>query len=159
MKIIVSDKPSLGRRIVLFPLTRIILAVVFILVGAAVVAFPSARLFQIEPSVTSLTVVENIVTGAMLLSMLVGYAFYVRLIEWRKAEKPGCAQFRKVASWYTKSLRMPKQTQHRFNNLNTLAEFDELTAAFRESGPPPGWTEWDATAADVNVPQGPNSHW
>ncbi len=83
----------------------------------------------------------------------------VRLIEWRKAERPGCAQFRKVASWYTKSLRMPKATQHRFGLLNTLAEFDELVTPFAESGPPPGWTEWDATSAEISVPAGPNAHW
>jgi nifR3 family TIM-barrel protein len=83
----------------------------------------------------------------------------VRLIEWRGHEYPGCAQFRKVASWYTKSLRMPKAVQHRFTMLKTLVEFDELTAPYRDTGPPPGWTEWDATAADVSVPQGPNSHW
>ena len=91
-----SNKPSLGRRIVMFPLTRIVLAVVFIFVGAAVVAFPSARLFQIEPSVTSLTVVENIVTGAMLLSMLVGYAFYVRLIERRLVRELALSQLSEV---------------------------------------------------------------
>ena len=64
----------------------------------------------------------------------------VRLIEWRGHEYPGCAQFRKVASWYTKSLRMPKAVQHRFTMLKTLAEFDELTAPYRDTGPPPGWT-------------------
>jgi tRNA-dihydrouridine synthase B len=82
-----------------------------------------------------------------------------RLIDWRGHELAGCSQFRKVASWYTKALRMPKQTQHRFTMLKSLAEFDDLTAPFRESGPPPGWTEWDAMGAEINVPQGPNSHW
>jgi tRNA-dihydrouridine synthase B len=83
----------------------------------------------------------------------------VRLIEWRGHEYPGCAQFRKVACWYTKALRFPKAVQHRFNNLKSLAEFDELVLPFQEFGPPPGWTEWDATSAEIHVPQGPNSHW
>jgi hypothetical protein len=43
--------------------------------------------------------------------------------------------------------------------LKSLAEFDELVTPFRESGPPPGWTEWDALGAEINVPQGPNAHW
>ena len=62
----------------------------------------------------------------------------VRLIDWRGHELAGCSQFRKVASWYTKALRMPKAVQHRFTMLKSLAEFDDLTAPFRESGPPPG---------------------
>ena len=83
----------------------------------------------------------------------------VRLIDWRGHEGAGCAQFRKVASWYTKSLRMPKAVQHLFNMLKTVAEFDELVKPFADSGPPAGWTEWDATGAEVSVPAGPNAHW
>jgi tRNA-dihydrouridine synthase B len=84
----------------------------------------------------------------------------VRLIEWRSGlEKLGCSQFRKVASWYTKALRLPKHVQHSFNMLNSLAQFDELLAPYLEKGPPPGWTEWDATSAQIAVPVGPNSHW
>ncbi len=84
----------------------------------------------------------------------------VRLIDWRSGlEKLGCSQFRKVASWYTKALRLPKQVQHRFNMLSSLGEFDELISPFLESGPPAGWSEWDATSAQIAVPVGPNSHW
>jgi len=82
----------------------------------------------------------------------------VRLCEWR-GEGLGCAMFRKVASWYTKALRLPKSVQHRFNLLKNLAEFDELLEPFREEGPPPGWSEWDATSAEIGVPVGPNAHW
>ena len=82
----------------------------------------------------------------------------VRLCAWR-GESLGCAMFRKVASWYTKALRLPKGVQHRFNLLKNIAEFDELLEPFREEGPPPGWTEWDATSAEIAVPVGPNAHW
>ena len=83
----------------------------------------------------------------------------VRLIEWRKSEKLGCSQFRKVASWYTKALKMPKSVQHQFNLLISMEQFDSLIKPFAESGPPPGWTEWDATSAEISVPTGPNAHW
>jgi len=87
-------------------------------------------------------------------------AHLVRLIEWRGGlERLGCSQFRKVASWYTKALRLPKPVQHRFNLLNSLAEFDELIAPYREFGAPTGWSEWDATSAEIALPAGPNSHW
>ncbi len=82
-----------------------------------------------------------------------------RLIDWRQSEYAGCSQFRKVASWYTKALKLPKSVQHEFNMLKTLNQFDELVKPFRDSGPPSGWTEWDATSAEINVPTGPNSHW
>ena len=41
----------------------------------------------------------------------------------------------------------------------TLAEFDELVKPFAEQGAPPGWSEWDATSAEIHVPSGPNAHW
>ncbi len=82
-----------------------------------------------------------------------------RLIDWRGQEHLGCAQFRKVASWYTKVLRFPKVVQHRFNMLGSLAEFDELVHPFLEQGAPPGWSEWEATTTEIAVPSSPNSHW
>lgn len=81
-----------------------------------------------------------------------------RLCDWR-GEYLGCAQFRKVASWYTKALRIPKALQHRFNMLASLAEFEELVAQILDQGPMAGWSEWDATSAEINVPSGPNAHW
>jgi len=83
----------------------------------------------------------------------------VRLIDWRGVERLGCAQFRKVASWYTKALRLPKAVQHRFNMLNSLAEFDELVSPYAGDIVPSGWSEWDATSAEIAVPSGPISHW
>ena len=43
--------------------------------------------------------------------------------------------------------------------LHDLTEFEEIIAPFAASGPPPGWGEWDAQAAEVAVPAGPISHW
>ncbi len=82
----------------------------------------------------------------------------VRLCDWR-GEAFGCAMFRKVASWYTKALRLPKNIQHRFNLLKSIAEFDELLEPFHDDGPPADWSEWDATSAEIPVPVGPNAHW
>ena len=35
-----------------------------------------------------------------------------RLVEWKQSEKAGCANFRKVAAWYGKALRMTKAEKH-----------------------------------------------
>ncbi|MFO0796465.1 MAG: tRNA dihydrouridine synthase DusB [Gemmataceae bacterium] len=81
-----------------------------------------------------------------------------RLVDWRGGEKYGCVQFRKVATWYTKALRMPKRTQAALVMLENLAQFEELVAPFA-AAPPAGWSEYDAQQAHVAVPAGPISHW
>ncbi len=82
----------------------------------------------------------------------------VRLIEWKGNDRYGCVNFRKVATWYTKALRMPKKVQQRLVMLESLAEFDELVRPFSETVPS-GWSEYDATHTRVEVPSGPISHW
>ncbi len=82
-----------------------------------------------------------------------------RLCEWKKSEKYGCSNFRKVAAWYGKALRMPKEHRHRLTMLASLTDFDSVASRLRDSGPPPGWTEWDAHNAQVEVPSGPIAHW
>jgi tRNA-dihydrouridine synthase B len=82
-----------------------------------------------------------------------------RLVEWKGVEKYGCIQFRKVATWYTKALRLPKAVQQRLVMLDKLSEFEALIAPFEDRGPPPGWTEWDVHQSHVAVPAGPVSHW
>lgn len=82
-----------------------------------------------------------------------------RVCEWRQSEFAGCAQFRKVAAWYGKALRMPKADKHRLTMLASLAEFDAVADRLRQAGPPPGWSEWDAHEAQVAVPSGPIAHW
>lgn len=82
-----------------------------------------------------------------------------RMCEWRKSEFAGCTQFRKVAAWYGKALRMPKADRHRLTMLASLADFEALVARLRAAGPPPGWGEWDAHDAQVAVPSGPIAHW
>ena len=54
---------------------------------------------------------------------------------------------------------MPKEDRHRMTMLATLAEFDEIANGLRQTGPPPGWGEWDAHEAQVAVPAGPIAHW
>ena len=81
-----------------------------------------------------------------------------RLIDWRGGEKYGCVQFRKVATWYTKALRLPKRTQAAMVMLENLSQFEELVAPFA-ADPPAGWSEYDAQQAHVAVPAGPISHW
>ena len=82
-----------------------------------------------------------------------------RLCAWRGDERFGCVSFRKVAAWYGKALRVPKDTKHRLTMLQSLAEFDAIRADLLAAGPPPGWSEWDAHDAQVAVPVGPNAHW
>jgi nifR3 family TIM-barrel protein len=82
-----------------------------------------------------------------------------RLCEWRGAEKWGCIHFRKVAAWYGRALRMPKDFRHKLTMLATLDEFDDVVTRLRADGPPPGWGESDTHSAEVAVPMGPISHW
>jgi tRNA-dihydrouridine synthase B len=81
-----------------------------------------------------------------------------RLVEWKGSEQYGCIQFRKVATWYTRALRLPKRVQQRLVLLSNLREFEDVVAPFADE-PPPGWTEYDAHSAHVAVPAGPISHW
>ncbi|CAN5136876.1 tRNA dihydrouridine synthase DusB [soil metagenome] len=82
-----------------------------------------------------------------------------RLIEWKGSEKYGCVHFRKVATWYTKALRLPKKVQQVMVMLETLEMFEGAIAPFVDSGPPAGWGEFDVQSAKVDVPSGPISHW
>jgi nifR3 family TIM-barrel protein len=82
-----------------------------------------------------------------------------RLVEWKGDEKYGCIHFRKVATWYTRALRLPKRVQQSLVMLGNLKQFEEVIAPFAEAGPPPGWSEWDTQQAQVAVPAGPNSYW
>ena len=82
-----------------------------------------------------------------------------RLCDWKRSEKFGCTNFRKVAAWYGKALRMPKEDRHRLTMLASLADFDRVANLLREAGPPPGWGEWDIHEAHVAVPTGPIAHW
>jgi tRNA-dihydrouridine synthase B len=82
-----------------------------------------------------------------------------RLVDWKGNEKYGCIQFRKIATWYTKALRLPKRVQQRLVMLSNLGEFEEIVGPFAEAGAPPGWTEYDTQQAHVAVPAGPISHW
>jgi tRNA-dihydrouridine synthase B len=82
-----------------------------------------------------------------------------RLVEWKGSEKYGCIQFRKIATWYTKALRLPKYVQQRLVMLSNLNEFEELISPYADASAPAGWTEWDTHQAHVAVPAGPISHW
>ena len=54
---------------------------------------------------------------------------------------------------------MSKADKHALTQLSPLAEFDGMAARWRDTGPPPGWTDWDAHEAQIAVPAGPNAHW
>jgi tRNA-dihydrouridine synthase B len=82
-----------------------------------------------------------------------------RLVQWKGNEKYGCIQFRKIATWYTRALRLPKKVQQKLVMLENLAQFEDVVAPYAEGGPPAGWTEYDAQQAQIAVPAGPNSHW
>lgn len=82
-----------------------------------------------------------------------------RLVEWKGSERAGCTHFRKIATWYTKALRLPRKVQARLVMLSNLAEFEEVVAPFAKGPVPEGWTEFDAQQAQVAVPAGPIAHW
>jgi nifR3 family TIM-barrel protein len=82
-----------------------------------------------------------------------------RLVEWRGSEYGGCTHFRKVAAWYGKALKMPKADKHKLTMLSSVAEFESLAQRLLDQGPPVGWSEYDATDAQIPVPTGPIAHW
>jgi nifR3 family TIM-barrel protein len=82
-----------------------------------------------------------------------------RLVEWKGNEKYGCIQFRKIATWYTRALRLPKRVQQKLVLLSNLSEFEDIIAPFVDGPAPAGWSEYDAQQAHVAVPAGPISHW
>lgn len=82
-----------------------------------------------------------------------------RLIEWKGSEKYGCIHFRKIATWYTKALRLPKKVQHKLVMLANWAEFEDIIAPFAHGPEPDGWTEYDTQQAHIAVPAGPIAHW
>jgi len=83
---------------------------------------------------------------------------FTRMVDWR-GEHLACLQFRKMATWYTKALRTGKAIQQILVMLDTRAPFDRIVAQLREQGPPPGWSEWDASDTAIAVPAGPIAHW
>jgi nifR3 family TIM-barrel protein len=82
-----------------------------------------------------------------------------RLVEWKGSEKSGCVHFRKIATWYTKALRLPKRVQQKLVMLSNLMDFEDVIAPFATGPVPEGWSEYDAQQAHVAVPAGPISHW
>src|SRR6266545_903925 len=82
-----------------------------------------------------------------------------RLVEWKGNEKYGCIQFRKIATWYTRALRLPRHVQQKLVMLSNLSEFEDVISPFAAGPVPEGWSEYDAQQAHVAVPAGPISHW
>ena len=82
-----------------------------------------------------------------------------RLVAWKEDERHGCVHFRKVATWYTRALRLPNRVQQKLVMLSNLTEFEAIIAPFAEGPPPAGWSEYDAQQAQVPVPAGPIAHW
>ncbi len=81
-----------------------------------------------------------------------------RLVEWR-GEHFGCLQFRRVATWYARSLRTGKAIQQRLVLVSSPAMFDEIVEEIRQRGEPADWSERDLSEYHVAVPSGPMSHW
>jgi nifR3 family TIM-barrel protein len=81
-----------------------------------------------------------------------------RLVEWR-GDWFGCLQFRKVANWYCKALRIPKAVQQRLVQLDSSATFADLVAGLRDAGPPAHWQPPGAADPAIPVPAGPIAHW
>ena len=60
-----------------------------------------------------------------------------RLVEWKGNEKYGCVQFRKVATWYTKALRLPKKVQQTARDAVEPARVRGADRAVRRTAPRP----------------------
>ena len=74
-------------RIIQFPLTRIILGLIFIGVGSLMVVLPSSILLGLAVTASPSTFRENVAVGVLLLIMLLSYALYVRVVERRAASE------------------------------------------------------------------------
>lgn len=76
-----------------------------------------------------------------------------------RGERSASLQFRKVAGWYSRTLRPGRVLHQRLMNIMSLADFDEtiglLRARAREQGVPAGWS----AAEPIPVPAGPIEHW
>jgi tRNA-dihydrouridine synthase B len=81
-----------------------------------------------------------------------------RLVQWR-GEHFGCLQFRRVATWYAKALRIGKRIQQRMILLSSVADFQSIVENIRLQGEPADWSSRDATEFPIAVPSGPISHW
>ncbi len=79
-----------------------------------------------------------------------------RLIEiW--GERRGCCNFRKVANWYCRVLKPPREVQQTLVMLDTWATLQRVMNELREQGPP---RQWRAGAAPtIAVPKGPIDKW
>ena len=81
-----------------------------------------------------------------------------RLVEWR-GEHIGCLQFRKVSTWYCKSLRTGKAIQQILIRVASVAMFEDAVEQIRAHGEPPDWTSRDPAEQGIPVPCGPIAHW
>jgi tRNA-dihydrouridine synthase len=81
-----------------------------------------------------------------------------RLIDWQ-GERYGCVQFRKVCTWYCKSLRTPRHVQQSLVMLEDWQTFQTILNGLRQEGPPEHWSQTDPLGPRVSVPSGPISHW
>lgn len=81
-----------------------------------------------------------------------------RLVQWR-GEHFGCLQFRKVSSWYCKTLRTGKEIQQRLIRLDSVASFEAIVEQILNRGEPADWAARDAAEPNIPVPSGPIAHW
>jgi nifR3 family TIM-barrel protein len=83
---------------------------------------------------------------------------FQRLIAWR-GEHLACLQFRKIATWYCRTLRTGKAIQQVLVMLDSPKTLDGIVEQLRDKGPPPDWSLRDSADAAIPVPGGPISHW
>ena len=81
-----------------------------------------------------------------------------RLADWR-GDRWGCVQFRKVANWYCRALRVEHGVQQQLVMLDSLANFDAIVGRLRDAGPPVGWHSPGAADLGISLPTGPIAHW
>jgi nifR3 family TIM-barrel protein len=77
-----------------------------------------------------------------------------------KGERHACLTFRKVTTWYTKSLRAGRTAQQTLIRLDQVATFDEVVEALRNDSDARERYELQADCEfALAVPKGPIEHW
>ncbi|MCH2209949.1 MAG: tRNA dihydrouridine synthase DusB [Fuerstiella sp.] len=80
-------------------------------------------------------------------------------LEERYGSQRAIVQFRKMAHWYLKGMRVRKRLRGNFQFVRTRPEFDDALRQIREEGPVDGNRTGVLTDAHIPVPSGPIDKW
>jgi nifR3 family TIM-barrel protein len=84
---------------------------------------------------------------------------HFHLLVGQRGERFACLTFRKVANWYCKALRTPREVQQTLIRLESIAVFEQIVAQLRDGGTPADWENWREAGPRIPVPSGPIDKW